>query len=143
MAAPARSDVLFETFAITAHPPLALHHRHDGLREVGADHCVALPVTHLLAPFNVRRALAQWPAVEDLYPAIPTAGVALSLLLLAAQVLPQRAPAGLVRVYELVQRLVAYWKSASDLFRAPLQLQQRCGLILHRRCYKRSVAASL
>lgn len=63
------------------------------------------------------------PAVGDLSPAIPTAGVALSLLLSAAQVLPQRAPAGLVRIMVLVYRLVANLKGNRDLISGPLHFK--------------------
>lgn len=57
---------------------------------------VAFLMTHLQALVNERWALAQGPAVGDLSAAIPTTGVALSLLLLAAQVLTQGAAMRLV-----------------------------------------------
>jgi len=53
-------------------------------------------MTNLLTTFNVRWALAQRPAVGDLSPAVSTTGLALSLLLLATQVLPQGAAMRLV-----------------------------------------------
>ena len=109
---------------------------------VGADHCIALPVTHLLAAFNVRRAIAQWPADEDLHPAIPAADVPPFLLLVAARILRQRAPAGLAPEDILVQHLLAHRQGTRDLLQTPLQLQQCCGLVLHPRRYKRSVAGA-
>ena len=100
-------------------------------------------MTDLLAALNVRRSLAQRPAVGDLPPAIKPTGVTLSASLLAAQVLPQLAPFGLVRIDVLGQRLVAHRQLAGDLFRAPLQLQQRAGLLLHPRRHQGRVAAAL
>ena len=116
-----KSDVLFETLAITAYPPFALHHRHDGLLVVGSNDGVAFPMTHLQALVNVRRALAQRSAVGDLSAAIPTTGVALSLLLLVTQVLPLGAAMRLVCVNMQVKRFMAHRQLASDLLRARLQ----------------------
>ena len=59
---------------------------------------VALPMTLLQALVNVRWALAQRSAVGDLSPAVSTTSIAISLLLLATQVIPQRAAMRLVRV---------------------------------------------
>ena len=69
-------------------------------------------MTHLQALVNVRRALAQRPAVGDLSAAIRTTGVALSLLLSATQVLPSRAATRLVRVNMQVKRFMAHWQFA-------------------------------
>lgn len=74
---------------------LALDHRHDGLFVVRTDDGVAFPMTYLLARFNVRRSFAQRATPWDLSSALVAAGVALSLLLLAAKVLPQAATLGL------------------------------------------------
>ena len=49
---------------------------------------VAFPMTHLQALVNQRWALAKGPAVGNLSPAVLTTDVALSLSLLATQVLP-------------------------------------------------------
>ncbi len=65
---------------------------------------VKFQMTRLQALVNVRRALAQRSSVGDLSAAIPTTGVALSLLLLAAQVLPQGAAMRLVCVNMQVKR---------------------------------------
>ena len=110
---------------------------------VRTDDGVALPVTDLLAILDVQWALAQGPAIRDLPPAIKSAGITLSLLLLTTQVLPQLTAAGLVSVDILVDRLVAHRQLASDLFRAPLQLQQRSGLRLHPRRHQRGIATAL
>ena len=117
-------------------PALALHHRDDGLPVVGANYGVAFPMTDLLATLSVRRALAQGPAVGDLPSAVAPTGVALSLLLLAAQVFPQVATLGLICVHVLVKRLVAHWQTASDLLGAPLQSQQGTGLFFHPRRHR-------
>ena len=79
----------------------------------------------------MRWALAQRPAVGDLSPAVSTTGVALSLLLLAPQVLPQGAAMRLVCINMQVQRFMANWQLAGDLLWAPLQPQQRTGLLFH------------
>ena len=79
-------------------------------------------MTHLLATFNVLRAVAQWHATEDLPSAILAAGAALSPSLLAAQVLPQRAPDVLVSADALVPRVAANRQDAFDLFKPPLRL---------------------
>ena len=92
---------------------------------------VAFPMTHLQALVNERWALAQRPAVGNLSPAVSTTGVALSLLLLATQVLPQGAAMRLVCVNKQVQRFMAHWQLAGDLLWAPLQPQQRTGLLFH------------
>ena len=100
IAAPTKSDVLFETLAITAYPLLRSTTVTMAWLVVRSDDGVAFPMTHLLAALNVRRALAQRHAVGDLPLAITTTGVALYLLLLllllATQVLPQRGALSLV-----------------------------------------------
>jgi hypothetical protein len=98
---------------------------------VGTNDGVTFPMTNLLTTFNVRRALAQRSTVGDLPPAVSTTGVALSLLLLATQVLPQGAAMHLVFVNMHVQRFMAHWQLARDLLWAPLQPQQRTGLLFH------------
>ena len=100
-------------------------------------------MTDLLATLNVRRALAQGPAVGDLPSAVSPNGVALSLLLLAAQVFPQGAALGLISVHMLVKRLVAHWQTACDLLGAPLQSQQRTGLFLYPGCHRIRIATLL
>ena len=110
---------------------------------VGADEGVAFPMTNLLAPFNVRSALAQRSAVGDLPPAISPAGVAFSLLLLTTQVLPKIAAQGLVGVNMLVKRFMAHWQLTGDLLGAPLQAQQGVGLPLHPGRYCVGIAAVL
>ena len=78
-----------------------------------------------------RSVSGQRSAVGDLSAAIPTTGVALSLLLLAAQVLPQGAAMRLVCINMQVQRFMAHWQLAGDLLGAPLKPQQRTGLLFH------------
>ena len=85
----------------------------------------------LLSSFDMRRPITQGAPVRDLAPSVPPAGVALSLLLLAAQVLPQLAASGLVSINMLVKRLMADWQLASNLLRTPLQAQQIGGLLAH------------
>ncbi len=58
---------------------------------------------------------AQGHAVGHLSPAAPTAGVTLSLLLLATQALPQGAAMRLVCVNMRVQRFMAHRELAGDL----------------------------
>ena len=67
-------------------------------------------MTSLRTTFDVRWALAQRSAVGDLSAAIPTTGVALSLLLLTTQALPQRAATRLVRVNMQVKRFMVHWR---------------------------------
>ena len=110
---------------------LALDHRHNGPLMVRANDRVAFPVAHLLSSFDMRRPITQGASVRDLAPSVPTARVALSLLLLAAKVLPQRAASSLVRVNMLVKRLMADWQLACNLLRAPLQFKQAGGLLSH------------
>ena len=110
---------------------------------VGTNDGVAFPMTHLQAFVNVRWALAQRSAVGDLPPAVSTTGVALSLLLLAAQVLPQGAAMRLVCINMQVQRFMAHWQLAGDLLGAPLKPQQRTGLLFHPWRKRAGVAARL
>ncbi len=86
-------------------------------------------MTHLQGLVNERWALAQGPAFGNLSPAVSTTGVALSLLLLATQVLPQGAAMRLVCINMQVQRFMAHWQLAGDLLWAPLKPQQRTGLL--------------
>ena len=122
---------------------LALDHRHNGPLMVRANDRVAFPVAHLLSSFDMRRPITQGASVRDLAPSVPTARVALSFLLLAAKVLPQRAASSLVRVNMLVKRLMADWQLACNLLRAPLQAQQICGLLAHPGGHSSSVSAFL
>lgn len=71
------------------------------------------------------------PAVGDVPSAITPTGVALSLLFLATQVLPQVATVLLFCIDVLVKRFMAYRQLARYLLRAPLQPEQRIGLLLH------------
>ena len=103
---------------------LALDHRHNGPLVVRANDRVAFPMAHLLSSLDMRRPITQGAPVRDLAPSVAPTGVALSLLLLAAQVLPQRAASGLVGINMLVKRLMTDWQFASDLLRTPLQAQQ-------------------
>jgi len=88
-------------------------------------------MTDLLATLNVRRALAQRPAVRDRSPAGSPTGVAFSLLLLGTQVLPQTTALDLVGAYMLVKRLLTHSQTGSDLRGTPLQSQQAIGLFFH------------
>jgi hypothetical protein len=121
---------------------LALDHRHNGPLVVRANDRVAFSMAHLLSSFDMRRPITQGASVRDLAPS-PTARVALSLLLLAAKVLPQHAASSLVRVNMLVKRLMAGWQLASNLLRTPLQAQQICGLLAHPGGHSSSVSAFL
>ena len=108
---------------------LALDHRHNGPLVVRANDRVAFPMAHLLSSFDMRRPVTQGAPVRDLAPSVAPTGVALSLLLLAAQVLPQRAASSLVGINMLVKRLMTDWQFASDLLRTPLHAQQIGGLL--------------
>ena len=119
---------------------LALDHRHNGPLVVRADDRVAFPMAHLLSSLDMRRPITQGAPVRDLAPSVPPAGVALSLLLVAAQVLPQLAALALVSIHVLVKRFMAYRQLACYLLRAPLQLQQRIDLLLHAGCNGAGVA---
>jgi len=110
---------------------LALDHRHNGPLVVRANDRVAFPMAHLLSSLDMRRPITQGAPVRDLAPSVAPTGVALSLLLLAAQVLPQRAASGLVGINMLVKRLMTDWQFASDLLRTPLHAQQIGGLLAH------------
>ena len=122
---------------------LALDHRHNGPLVVRADDRVAFPMAHLLSSFDMRRPITQGAPVRDLAPSVPPAGVALSLLLLTAQVLPQLAAFGLVGINMLVKRLMADWQLASNLLRTPLQAQQMSGLLAHPCGHRSRVSALL
>ena len=80
--------------------------------EIGSHGFELVPMAHLLSSFDMRRPITQGAPVRDLAPSVPPAGVALSLLLLAAQVLPQLAASGLVGINMLVKRLMADWQLA-------------------------------
>mgnify|MGYP006080787037 CR=1 FL=1 len=121
-----KSDVLFETLAMTSYPPFAPPQSR-------------WPTC--LAPSNVSRTLAQRPAVGDFPPAISTTGVTLSLLLLTAQVLPQRAALRFVCVNMRVKRLMAHGQLAGYLHSSPLQPQKLSGL-LFQPGYKRAGIAA-
>ena len=122
---------------------LALDHRHIGPLVVRADDRVAFPMTHLLSSFDMRRPITQGAPVRDLAPSVPPAGVALSLLLVAAQVLPQLAASGLVGINMLVKRLMADWQLASNLLRTPLQAQKIGRLLAHPGGHTSGVSALL
>ena len=122
---------------------LALDHRHNGPLVVRADDRVAFPMAHLLSSFDMRRPITQGAPVRDLASSVPPAGVALSLLLVAAQVLPQLAASGLVGINMLVKRLMADWQLASNLLRTPLQAQKIGRLLAHPGGHSRSVSALL
>ena len=122
---------------------LALDHRHNGPLVVRADDRVAFPMAHLLSSFDMRRPITQGAPVRDLAPSVPPAGVALSLLLLAAQVLPQLAASGLVGINMLVKSLMADWQLAGNLLRAPLQAQKIGRLLTHPGGHRSGVSALL
>ena len=122
---------------------LTLDHRHNGPLMVRANDRVAFPVAHLLSSFDMRRPITQGESVRDLAPSFPPARVALSILLLAAKVLPQRAASSLVRVNMLVKRLMADWQLASNLLKTPLQAQQIGGLLAHPGGHSSSVSPFL
>jgi len=118
---------------------LARDHRHNGTLMVCANDRVAFPIAHLLSSFYMRRPITQGAPIRDLAPPVSPAGVALSLLLVAAQVLPQLAASGLVGITMLIKRLMADWQLASNLLRSPLQAQQIGGLLTHPGGYSDSV----
>ena len=81
--------------------------------------------------------------MRDLAPSVPPAGVALSLLLLAAQVLPQRAASSFVGINMLIKRLMTDWQFASNLLRAPLHAKHIGGLLTHPGGHRSGVSALL
>ena len=122
---------------------LALDHRHNGPLVVRANDRVAFPMAHLLSSLDMRRPITQGAPVRDLAPSVVPTGVPLSLLLFAAQVLPQRAASGLVGINMLVKRLMADWQLASNLFRTPLQAQKIGRLLAHPGGHRSRVSALL
>jgi hypothetical protein len=72
-------------------------------------------MTDLLANFNVRWALAQVPALGDLPPGISHTSVALSIMLLAAQILSQVITLGLTGVKILSLFLAVIQRCTSHL----------------------------
>ena len=86
---------------------MVLDHRHNGLLMVRANDRVAFPMAHLLSSFHMRRPITQGAPMRDLALSVQPAGVELSLLILAAQVLPQLAAFGLVGIDMLVKRIMA------------------------------------
>ena len=119
---------------------LVRHLDYDPEATLALDH---RPMAPLLSSFDMRRPITQGAPVRDLAPSVPPAGVALSLLLLAAQVLPQLAASGLVSINMLVKRLMADWQLASNLLRTPLQAQQIGGLLAHPGGHRSRVSALL
>ncbi len=122
-------------------PAFALHHRHDGLLEVGTNDGVVFPMTHFQALLNVRWALAQRSVIEDLSLAVLTTGVALSLLLLETLVHPQSAAMRFVCINLQVQRFMAHGQLAGDLLWPPLQPKENTGLLFHQGRKRVGVAA--
>jgi hypothetical protein len=99
---------------------------------IRADDRVVLPLAHLLSSFDMRWLITQVAPVRDLAPSVPFAGVAVSILLLAEQVvLQQLAAYGLVGINLLVKRLMADWHFGSNLLRNPRLAQQIGGLLAH------------
>ena len=122
---------------------LALNHRHNSSLVIGSNDGVALPVADLLSGFNVSGSLTQGTPVRDLSPSVSATGVALSLLLLTAQVLPQLAASGFVCVNTLIKRFMAHRQFSSDLLRAPLHTEQVLGLLDHPGRHSGGVSALL
>ena len=116
---------------LTYYPKVDLEfdHRLNGSLMASANDRVAFPVSHLLSSFDMRRPITQGASVRDMAPSVPTARVGLSLLLLAAKVLPQGAASSHVRVNMLVKRLMADWQLACNMLRAPLQFKQAGDLL--------------
>jgi hypothetical protein len=59
-------NILLSTISMNVIPALALDHRHDSTFVVGANHSIALPLTHLTSCFNVQGPRAQRLSVGDL-----------------------------------------------------------------------------
>ncbi len=96
----------------------------------------------MLAILDVRRALAQGSSIRYLTSAVLATGIAFSLLLLAAQVLPQLAAIGFVRIYVQIKRFMTHRQLARDPLRTPLQTNQHIRLALDPRLDLTSIAAA-
>ena len=90
---------------------------------------------------NVRSTLAQGTSARDLPSAITPTGIAFSLFLLTAQVLPQLAAFGHVGIDMPVNRFMAERQLARNLLWAPLQMEQRVGQLQDTRLDLTRIAA--
>ena len=77
----------------------------------------------------------------DFPSAVPAYRIALSLLLLTAQVLLKNSPLSLVRINMLTNGFVADGQLRGNLLRTPLHAQQDNGFIFHPRSYRTGVSA--
>lgn len=93
--------------------------------------------------FDMVGPMTRGAPVRDLALSVPPAGEALSLLLMAAQVLPKLATFGLAGINMLVMRPMFDWQLAKNLLRTPLQAQQIAGLFAHPDWHSRCVFAFL
>ena len=138
-----RFSLLLTIFNYDTDATLSLYHLHNGDLTDSANHGVTLPVTHLLSKLDVHRPIAQGALVRDLTPFVLTARLALSLLILIAIVLPQRAALSFARLKMLVKHFITDRQFACHLLRAPLQLKQAAGLLRHSGWHGSSVLALL
>jgi len=140
MAELTNSEVLLDALAKTAHPLLHCHNRtfvafpYEG---------VALPMTNLLPGFNMQGPIAQRPSVRDPPPPISPTRITLSLLLPAAQVLPESTAFRFIRVNMLAHQLMADGQSCCNLLRTPLHAHQRTGFFPYPRLYGWGIATVL
>jgi hypothetical protein len=83
-------------------------------------------MTNLFPSFNVG-AFRSKDISRGSAPSILPTRVALSLLLMAAQVLTKTSALGFVRINMLVKRLLADGQSCCNFFQTPLHTQQKTG----------------
>ena len=105
------------------------------IKQLSAPEKIAASAHSTGAAGQIEHEDAQGSAVAALPLAISTTSVALSLLLLAARVLPQGTAMRLVCVNMQVQGFMTYWQLAGDLLRAPLQPQERTGVAAQLRAF--------
>ena len=105
------------------------------IKQLATHEKIAFPAHSTGATGQIAHEDAQGPAVGNLSTAVSTSGVALSLLLLATQVLPQGAAMRLVCVSMQVQRFMAHRQLAGDSLWAQLQPQQRTGVAARLRAF--------
>ena len=87
--------------------------------------------------------LAQRPSVGDLSSLVPPTGIALSSLLLTAQVLPKRPALSLVGINILINGFMADGQLRGNLLGAPLNAQQSTGSFTYPWLNSWSIAAVL
>ena len=81
-------------------------------------------MAHSLFSFYMTRSITQGKPERDLVSSVPPASVALSLLVMATQVLQQVVTFGFVDITMLLKLLMADWQLASILLRNLMQALQ-------------------